>query len=479
MKKFIYVLTDIKNNTAKDISDYLLSKKRSVYIAHRNNITYASQAGVTSIQIESKNLTSKVFISDFKKILDTIYKEDWDYVAILPSTVFPLLDIDKFESFVAGNDIEYADIINGKFDTNIAYKKKFEEFYFPIGNAFIKKNITRFCKFLNLKKMRPYGFILHYGYPFGCFSRNSIKKMLSVYQDKRFCSTFKFLYHPAFYFIPTVFYKSIEQTLKPLSDIVLTTDFFVGASQYLYNDHESLMQSSNKYFVGKLSPHANTVKNKLPFSAILSNNINLSQVYIDKINSIQKQRIPGLYPSFKLQDLYYNNRDYNVIITDKKAENFIDIFDPQEYALYGHLLSRDRIDYGLMDEHPCYADNVMLRNYKIQNFLYDILNFSNKKVVFLLHPTTDDSIIDILAEDPHSKFFAYTDSEYTDILNLIIECTSRNKNFYYLCKMDIQLKNKQLSPDIDYEFLQIFIRKLNKIMYIKKEIIHFLENTKQ
>ena len=477
MKKFIYILVNIDFNTENDLARYLLNKKRNIYIANNKNELQDYKEEATYIPIKSKNLTSKVFISDFKNILETIYSEIWDYAVILPSSAFPLLDIDKFESFIVNNNREYADIINGKFDRNNNYKKKFEEFYFPIGNRFIKNKLTKLCKILSLKKMKPFGFMLHYGYPFGCFTRKTIENMLSVYQDKNFYHTFKFLYHPAFYFIPTLFYKSIETTISPLSNIMLTTDLFVGTSQYLYNDHESLMQKSNKFFVGKLSPHANIVKSKLPFPATLSSDeVDLPKIYTNKMDSIQKKRVPGLYPSYILQDLYYNNKDYNVIITDKQVQDFIDIFSPQEYDLYGHLVSKNSIDYGMMDKHPCYGDNVILRDYKIQNFLYDILNFSNKKVVFLLNPDTDCNIIDILANDPHAKFFAYADSVYTDFLNIILECTSKRKTFYYTCKIDIQLKDRQQLPlDIDYNILQNFIKKINRVMYIKKEIVYFLE----
>lgn len=477
MKKFIYAFININGNSAAAVTNYLLNNERSVYVAYNKNFSENLQPCVTPISISSKNLTSKTFISDFKKILDTVCKDIWDYVTILPSEAFPLLAINKFESFIAEKDIEYADIINGKFDKNYIYKKKFEEFYFPIGNAFIRKNLTRFCKFLNIKKFKPFGFMLHYGSPFGCFSRKTVDNMLSLYQNKKFCRAFRFLYHPAFYFIPTLFYESIEQNEKPLSEIVLSTDSFVATSQYLYNDHEIIMQSSNKYFVGKLSPYANTIRNKLPFTEMLSKDINLPEIYNDTIHSISKYRIPGLYPSHILQDLYYNNKNYNVIITDKKAQDFIDKFNPQEYALYGHILSKDEIDYGLMEKHPCYGDNIVLRNYKIQNFLYDIINFSDKKIVFLLHPKGNDSIVDIIANDPHSTFFAYADSKYVNLLNIIIKCNSETKTFYYSCDLDINLKNRQqLLKKIDYALLQRFIKQLNKIMYIKNSIIHFMEN---
>ena len=132
MKKFIYVLININGNSAADVTNYLLNNERSVYVAYNKNFSENLQPGVTSISINSKNLTSKAFISDFKKILDTVCKDIWDYVTILPSEAFPLLAINKFESFITEKDIEYADIINGKFDKNYIYKKSLKNFIFQL-----------------------------------------------------------------------------------------------------------------------------------------------------------------------------------------------------------------------------------------------------------------------------------------------------------------------------------------------------------
>lgn len=486
MNNFIYIILDFEDKPQEHLAQYLDSCGRCVYFVCKK-LFNPKGSNIKYIHLYSNSIKCKAFIQEFINILDKCIAIESKYICILPSTSYPLSSITQFEKFILNSEHEYANIINSKFDSNRSrYVSMFNEFYIPIKNEFIKKTITKFFNYIKLKRSIPFGFMLHYGTPYGFFTKQTIENMIMNYKDKNFKRIFSMLRHPAFYLLPSLIYKSITgKDIHDLNEIVISTHIFIDKSACFYNDHNSLLIKSKGYFVAKISNYANFLIQELNNNfdkKIEKKDMDFIKIYNSKMNIFGKTalyRIPGYFPSSLLQDLYYNNNKYNVIITDVKID-LKSYFDSNAYSMYGFLFDKNRIDYGNMPCHPCYGDKIPLRNYKFHNFLYDILKTSTKEVIFMINSNSNQDWLNVLANDPNAKFFAYIKPNYLNFINLTIQCTSQKFSCYY--KFDGNFNSKSIYQsnvlDHNYDYLQKFIRTINNIMYTKKKIIPFLANSK-
>lgn len=473
MNDIMYILLDFEENPQTNFARYLVDRGKKVYFVHYNDYN-ENNTSFCSLKTNSQSPTYKSFLKTLIPLFTGFYNSDYKFLTILPSIAYPIYEIDSYEKNIISSDKEFANITNAKFDKSLNYKTRFSEIYFPFGYNVIRRPINKILRKCGIKRNIPWGFMLHYGPLYFCLKKDTIGKVLDNLLDKRFMAIFRWLQHPLFYIIPSAIFKSCNGLLEDFNDFFASTNQYINLSEKFYNDHLQLLLYSNKFFVANISPYAKKLFDALPIDShhLTSSLKPLPEIYNNKIKYYSnKSRIPWIYPSWILQDLYYNRKKYNVIITFSQI-NLEYFFSNATHRSYGFIFNKDCIDYNKSPGHPVYLNNIWLRNYKPTTFLYDIINSEYKTINFLLSPDDGRNILDIIANDKNANVYTYFDDNILKYIKLCIECNSHKTVLYYSLTKKIPSNYSKINDfkNTDFDKLQRQIHFVNTVMY-KRNIL--------
>ncbi len=308
---------------------------------------------------------------------------------------------------------------------------------------------------------------MYYGSPYGIFTIKTLHKYLQNSVEKIFRRIFLFSNNSALFFIASCMYKSSSNYSE--KHYFASTSLLYSDSCLFYNDHYTFLCKTDAFFAIKISPAADKLIENIEtniFTVKQKNPQDIMQEYATFISSGKKDsRVPGYYFDPFLQDLEYNKKTYNVVF----SSTYTNLpFFAKNYSEYGYLFHENYIDYKNEPAHPYYLHNVKMRDFKQENFLYDILTSSTKDVIFYLDFNTNFSLIKKIIADPNSNIFVNIENQYAKMITRIVKFKENKLEYYFT----INKEEIAISFDtIDTSYLECIIHTLNYAIRLKKTIV--------
>ena len=420
--KIAYVVFDFDMQSTAELVEILKIDCDEIYYSS----PYGKFADASAIPIKSKDERSETFSHEYFSVIETVLsKSKFTHLVILNSKNFPIRPICEFHDYL--NEYFESDHVN------LFFEKRSGDFYNLSSNNLF---INRLLKLLKLKRKTPWGFVLHVGSPYGCITRKTAENAMTIFKGENLTKYFKHLNNSPFYFIPYVMRRSLERPDLMRDSFIGSTSKITCLSNMFYDDHACIFECGGDFFAYAVSRSSRKLrllhneKNR-PRNGVLQP-VETYENFIKSINSSNK-RIPGICFNDTLKDLACNRKRYAVVIavSDFKIDELKNYFNESEYIVVGELFDDDSINY-YVKQHPCYdRDAVALRNFMIHAFVYDIVNYYEKKVVFVVKGIEPENIINLLVSDDNSTFYGLLEEKMKKLLTARIQVTPEKASQHY------------------------------------------------
>jgi len=362
--------------------------------------------------------------------LEAIARSEYrpDYVCLLSGSDYPVRPLDELQDFLVRNrGKEYIESFSDKehfwVKTGIQRERYLYRFPFNWGTHPRLFSMTlKLQQLLHWKRHVPAGIDPHFGSQWWVLTWNSCAAILRLCENEKWMQFFKGTWVPDELFFQTLIRNVTEAENIRSHSLTLYQFTDCGTPVVYCNGHEGYLARQNFFFARKISPWADSLRDRLdaiaagdrhPYRFVDEAIGTRTSEYLDHCRLYGKglygKQVIGRAGDKVLGDLSWNRQPYFIVIgfSSSEIQAFQDYLNSLDGVIcHGQLFHPGYIDFqDSVDRYAGFSrQDVSLRDNNIQNFLAQLLHEdSERKVGFLVDPDTRQDAISVLVCDPNAR----------------------------------------------------------------------------
>ena len=349
-----------------------------------------------------------------------------DYVILLSGADYPIRPLAHLKAFLAADPTrEYMEFVDPEADPWVIQglsRERYEYRHWVNWRRHPKlfNWLWKQQRALGLKRAMPAGLKAYFGSQWWALTWGTAREILARASTPEIAGFFKTTWVP-----DEMFFQTMAAAIVPLEKIGpfgLTFYHFTpqGRPIVFYNDHFEFLSRQEFFFVRKISPHAEGLRNALDAHLQREADRPLPPIRLRKDvaeygrfiglsgNGLPNTRVMGKVDDPWYGDLERNRLPYFVILAPEDVDIAVlrRVLNQQpKVRCYGELFHPDRIGYDLPGaEHPSYDEDAFLaRDLKRPNFLYDLIHQSPEHFVgCVMRLPPHHEMVDMVSYDPRA-----------------------------------------------------------------------------